>query len=130
MKKENGITLISLVVTIIVLIILATVSITLILGQNGVINKAKQAKENMEIAAVEEAEMLNEVYVQMGGQIGSSTGSTTGGDSSTETGNDDSKINDFKKAIADYIGEVAPALKPSYTADIETFGESIKAITK
>lgn len=44
-KKEKGITLIALVVTIVVLIILATVSVNTVLGQNGIISKAKQAKE-------------------------------------------------------------------------------------
>ena len=43
--KEKGITLIALIVTIIVLIILAGVSINLILGKNGLIEKAKFAKE-------------------------------------------------------------------------------------
>lgn len=42
--KEKGITLIALVVTIVVLLILAGVSISLILDENGVIQKAKDAK--------------------------------------------------------------------------------------
>lgn len=44
MLKEKGITLIALVVTIVVLLILAGVSINLVLGQNGLINKAKDAQ--------------------------------------------------------------------------------------
>ena len=59
MKRDQGITLISLVVTIIILIILAGVSINLILGQNGIINKAKEAKENMEIALAWANKMKN-----------------------------------------------------------------------
>ena len=50
MKKSNknsGITLIALVVTIVVLIILATVSINAVLGQNGIIAKAQEAKKHM-----------------------------------------------------------------------------------
>ena len=43
-KKEKGITLVALVVTIVVLLILAGVSINLVLGENGLINKAKEAK--------------------------------------------------------------------------------------
>lgn len=43
---NKGITLISLVITIIILIILAGVAINLSLGQNGIFNRAKQAKEN------------------------------------------------------------------------------------
>ena len=46
MKNNKGITLISLVVTIIVLIILAGISISLVLGENGIITKAKEAKNN------------------------------------------------------------------------------------
>ncbi len=44
-KKAKGITLISLVITIIVLIILSSVAIYLSLGNNGIFNKAKEAKE-------------------------------------------------------------------------------------
>ena len=58
MKKENknmkikdnkAITLIALVVTIIVLIILAGVSINLVLGDNGIITKAKHHSVNINI---------------------------------------------------------------------------------
>ena len=44
-KKNVGITLISLVITIVVLIILAGVAIYLSVGSNGVLNRAKEAKE-------------------------------------------------------------------------------------
>lgn len=54
MKKEKGITLIALVITIIVLIILAGVSINLVLGDNGIITKAKWAKKTYGEEAVRE----------------------------------------------------------------------------
>ena len=44
-RQEKGITLIALVVTIVVLLILAGVSISLVLGNNGLINKTKEARE-------------------------------------------------------------------------------------
>ena len=44
-KQEKGITLIALVVTIVVLLILAGVSIRLVLNNNGVISKAKEAEK-------------------------------------------------------------------------------------
>jgi len=53
-KKEKAITLIALVVTIIVLIILAGVSISLVLGDNGIITKAKEAKLTYEEEAARE----------------------------------------------------------------------------
>lgn len=43
MKKENGITLIALVITIIVLLILAGISIAMLTGENGILSKATKA---------------------------------------------------------------------------------------
>ena len=74
MRKERGITLIALVVTVIVLIILAGVSISLVLGENGIVNKAKKAKENTELAKVEEETRLNELAKQI--EEGTSGGTT------------------------------------------------------
>ena len=56
-----GITLIALVITIIVLLILAGTSITMILGTNGIIGKAKQAKNEYEYAESEEIRAINEL---------------------------------------------------------------------
>ena len=41
MKADKGITLVALIITIIVLLILAGVSIAMVLGDNGLINKSK-----------------------------------------------------------------------------------------
>ena len=53
-KKERGITLIALVITIIVLLILAGVSIAMLTGQNGILNQASNSKEATTQAQVEE----------------------------------------------------------------------------
>lgn len=53
-KQEKGITLIALVVTIIVLLILAGVSIQMLTGQNGILNRAGEAAIENEIANVAE----------------------------------------------------------------------------
>lgn len=50
MKKNKGITLITLVITIIVLIILAAVSLATLTGDNGLINRAIQARKNTDIS--------------------------------------------------------------------------------
>ena len=50
MKKQKGITLVSLVVTIIVLIILAGVTVSTIIGDNGIVNRALNSKNETEIA--------------------------------------------------------------------------------
>ena len=54
LKQEKGITLIALVVTIVVLLILATVSISMIGGENGLVTQAIEAKEETRASAVEE----------------------------------------------------------------------------
>ena len=58
-KQEKGITLIALVITIIILIILATVTLNVVLGEGGLIDRAQQAKDLTEQAAKEEQEGLN-----------------------------------------------------------------------
>ena len=52
--KNNGITLIALVITIIVLLILAGVSIAMLTGDNGILTQAQNAKNKTEEAALEE----------------------------------------------------------------------------
>ena len=54
MKNQKGITLVALVITIIVLLILAGVSISLVIGQNGVLSKATNAVSENEKANVEQ----------------------------------------------------------------------------
>ena len=49
-EEQNGITMIALVVTIVVLIILAGISISGITGKNGIIKQGENAKRNTEIA--------------------------------------------------------------------------------
>ena len=61
LKEQKGITLVALVVTIIVLIILAGVSISLVLGNEGIVNKAKQGRDNYADAARLENEQLANV---------------------------------------------------------------------
>ena len=59
LKQERGITLVALVVTVIVLIILATITITIVVGENGLINRAQQAKTLQENAKdKEELDMI------------------------------------------------------------------------
>ena len=59
MKQENGITLIALVITIIVLLILAGVTIATLTGENGILNQANQAKIKSDIAEVKEKAQLD-----------------------------------------------------------------------
>ena len=54
MKNQKGITLVALVITIIVLLILAGVSISLVVGQNGVLTQASNAVNTNEKASVKQ----------------------------------------------------------------------------
>ena len=59
-ETQRGITLIALVITIVILIILATVTLNVVLGDGGLIQRAQQAKElTEEAAAKEEQQILN-----------------------------------------------------------------------
>ena len=121
MKNQKGVTLVALVVTIILLIILAGISINLILGDNGIITIAKKAKENTELAKVEEEKQLNELYTQLEAEGGNSSG-----------GSDDNaieKLTEFKKAIANAIGD-AGGIKPEFSAETSVFEDNIKGIVK
>ncbi len=81
-KEEKGITLIALVVTIVVLLILAGVSISLVLNNNGVISKAKDAKNQYAEAQTNDEKQLNEVS----DWIKETVGDTTGGGSAEGSG--------------------------------------------
>ena len=61
-RKEQGITLLALVITIIILLILAGITISAITGDNGIIGNAGQAKEETEIA--NEKEIIEKATVQ------------------------------------------------------------------
>ena len=63
--KEKGITLIALVITVVILIILATVTLNVVLGEGGLIQRAQQAKELTEQAALEEQQGLNSLMSEM-----------------------------------------------------------------
>ena len=60
-KKQTGITLIALVITIIVLLILAGVSIAMLTGNNGILTQAKFAKENTQTAKEQEEKGLDKI---------------------------------------------------------------------
>ena len=60
MNKRSGITLIALIITIIVLLILAGVTIALVVGDNGILSKSTEAKKQTVI--VQEKEYINLAY--------------------------------------------------------------------
>ena len=113
MKNQKGVTLVALVVTIILLIILAGISINLILGDNGIITIAKKAKENTELAKVEEEKQLNELYTQLEAEGGNSSG--------------ESNHTSVKK-----ITLISQSMSSRYTnkIDVSSLVENYKSLTK
>ena len=66
-KRESAITLIALVVTIVVLLILAGITISLVFGSNGVIQKAQDSKKQTEIGEMREKLEMAKVPVYADG---------------------------------------------------------------
>ena len=82
MKNNKGITLVVLVVTIVVLLILAGVSINLVLGNNGIIAKAQEAKTKQAEASENDLKGMNSLIEQMESTL---NGSGNGGKTEPET---------------------------------------------
>lgn len=139
-KENKAITLIALVVTIIILIILAGISLNLVLGEHGLITLAKKAKENMELAQIQEQEELNQLYEQLYNGGGSSGGLEPAGqeikednygeyvDYGLDINNDGDTTNDWKifytnddgrifLIAADYVPATCEALQTAIDAN-------------
>ena len=85
-SNQTGITLIALVVTIVVLLILAGVSINALFGDSGIIEKAKDAQNRMNNAQESDLNALNDVDKWINNQVNGATGGgTTGGDDNPTT---------------------------------------------
>ena len=82
MKNNKGITLVALVVTIVVLLILAGVSINLVLGNNGIIAKAKDAETKSAEASENDLKGMNGLVSEMEGALAGNGGA---GGSGTDT---------------------------------------------
>ena len=78
-NRQKGITLIALVVTIVVLIILATVSILAVFGDNGIIARAQTAKDTHEKGKADETNTLDDYASYIGNYLDGKGGSSGGG---------------------------------------------------
>ena len=82
MKNNKGITLVALVVTIVVLLILAGLSINLVLGDNGIVKKAQDAKTKSAEASENDLKGMNGLIEQMESTL---NGSGNGGKTEPDT---------------------------------------------
>lgn len=66
LKKERGITLVALVITIIILLILAGVSLSLVFSSdNGLLTKASEGRVNYTNAQIEEQKVFEDLEAYM-----------------------------------------------------------------
>ena len=91
MKNNKGITLVALVVTIVVLLILAGVSINLVLGNNGVIAKAQDAKTKSAEASQNDLKGMNALVSEMEGAL-AGNGSNGSGSGNGNTGSENNFV--------------------------------------
>ena len=117
LKQKSGITLIALVVTIIVLLILAGITISLVFGENGIIAKAREAAEKTNQAVINEQIQMNELTDYMENILNRVDVGNTPGNPEEPTvpempeGWDDTKVD----AIESLDGIIVPVPK-GYTA--------------
>ena len=116
--RQKGITLIALVVTITVLIILATVSINTVLGDNGIIKRAQKARDSYSNSQKSEDEQMavlaNEMaeYDTNGGSSGGGTTKPAEGITATVEGK---TVTITKDNVATYLGKVVTNYVPTAT---------------
>ena len=85
MRNNKGITLVALVVTIVVLLILAGVSINMVLGENGIVTKAKDARDQTKQAQANELQDFNNISGEIDKIISDNGNGGNGGGSGSGT---------------------------------------------
>ena len=115
-RRDKGITLIALVVTIVVLIILATVSINTVLGDNGIISRAQKARDSYSNSQKSEDEQMavlaNEMAEYDTDNSGSGGGTTKPAEGITATV-EGKTVTITKDNVADYLGKVVSNYVPT-----------------
>ena len=116
-RRNSGITLIALVVTIVVLIILATVSINTVLGDNGIISRAQKARDSYSNSQKSEDEQMAVLANEMAQYDTDNSGS--GGTTKPEEGItatvEGKTVTITKDNVADYLGKVVTNYVPTAT---------------
>ena len=115
LKGNNGVTLVALVITIIVLLILAGVSISLVVGDNGVLNQAVNAAD-----ATNEAAATSEIEMAVAAAVTDYMANKYSGETSAASVD-----------IRDYItsDKIAPNVADGFTITVTAFGVDSKTTT-
>ena len=131
MKNNKGITLIALVITIIVLLILAGVSIAMLTGENGILTQAESSKED-----TSDAEIADRINMALNGEFtnllvdgyfsgGSKTGTTVNPGTASAIASANGITQGATKEDGDYKIIVATDLKPSAQGAVLTITSNI-----
>ena len=113
MKNNKGITLVALVVTIVVLLILAGVSINLVLGNNGIIAKAKDAEIKSAEASENDLKGMNALTEEMNNALGEKP-----------------KVDLSKYKIGDYVNYEYDVVSSGYETKSEENGSGNQTIAQ
>ena len=130
MTNNKGITLIALVITIIVLLILAGVSIAMLTGQNGILTQANNAKSNT--AKAEIAEKVNmAVQAAYAKKVADGSGVASAALTGTEVAEQYVKDNGENSASAEGNKLTITQNSATYTVTLTpiTGGKSFQAVT-
>ena len=121
LKKGNeGITLVALVVTIVVLLILAGISLNLVLGQNGIISRAQDARNQTAEGKANTEKAINALTDEMEAYVkGNESGSGNNGGNNGGTAADLSKYN-----IGDEVAYTYDVVSGGYTLTAAQSGRS------
>ena len=117
MKRNNGITLIALMVTIVVLLILLGATVTMLIGQNGILARTQNAKFTTEISQLKEEWNIEKLSIQMQGE---------------QTENINASGEDVKKYVNipdSYIGKIS-IVNGELAYDINKFSKEEQLIFK
>ena len=106
--KEQGVTMLSLVVTIIILLILSGITIKFALNDNGLIKQSALAVEKYKNSSIQEQVALNEAIKSMN-SASSSSSSSSGSDSDDGENTDEliKQINDLQGQVKDLNGQIS-----------------------
>ena len=113
LKNKKGITLVALVVTIVVLLILAGVSINLVLGNNGIIAKAKEAETKSAEASQNDLKGMNALTEEMNNALGEKP-----------------KVDLSKYKIGDYVNYTYDTVSSGYETKSEENGYGNQTIAQ
>ena len=108
--SNRGITLVALVVTVVILLILAGITLTYVFGDNGIIKLAQKAKNETEAGMQKEQDELGNLVNMLKDEYGNSTGGGNNGGNGDNTTNppdqpeppvDDQTVEDIVDKIQD-----------------------------